>query len=586
MITTLFITLLALVIYNHLFYPFLLSKLKKGQKKNLKKISSDNINTVAVVVTAYNEEKYIDKKIKAFQQLTYTNKHLFVYDDGSTDKTESLLVKYRKIKNITIILKEKNKGKIDSLNHYINNYSNSFDYTLFTDASSTFNEDVIERLQTEFNRKNNVSVVSSAYFPHKNSKDIKYWNFQRLLKDKESFFGNVIGVHGSGYMVKNKYLSQLPINTINDDLVLPSRTISKGGKVIYSDVPTYELENDNKNDLNYTRRVRIGAGNLQQIFLCSSLLNIFKRPMTFINFFSMKVLRTLMPFIFATMALITPFIESKAVSQLATVGLICFLFYVILLSSIKGLQQNRIIGAPYYIIKSYYYSGIGSCYFLIAKRIKGWYEPIFSKRVSFIKRTFDIASALILLTLSLPVLLIAMVALKLENSSAPILFKQNRVGLIKDNEEDSIFKVIKLRTMIMDAEKETGAVFATKGDPRVTTVGRILRKSRIDEIPQFINVLKGEMSLVGPRPERPEIMLSLKKEMPDFYKRTVGVKPGITGLAQVKIGYNEALGDISEKYKMDQKYKQLSNESIFNGVYNDVKIMWTTIAIVLTMKGI
>lgn len=584
MFTIIFLVLLSLVIYNHLIYPLLLTMLSSSKIKKSLKISKTNSNKVAVVVTAYNEDKFIEQKINNFKLLNYLNKSLFIYNDGSSDKTLRILNKYINDKNITIINKTENKGKIDSINSYIRKFSSNYDYTIFTDASASLEDDFIERILGFFTN-NKISVVSSSYYPHKSSSDGKYWKYQRALKEKEEMMGNVLGVHGSGYMIKNEHLEIIPINSINDDFILPSLTIKNGCNVVYSDVPSYEMENDKEQGLNYTRRLRIGAGNLQQIFICSNLFNIFKNPLTTINFFSIKVLRTFMPFIMLTMLFLVPFIENLLLSQVSSVIFGLITLYVVLLMTIRSLQSVFLLKTPFYILKSYYYSGVGSCYFIMAKKITGWYNPLYSKRVAFNKRVFDITTAIILFTLSIPVLLLGIIAIKIENFNAPIFFVQKRVGMIKDGKEN-LFNIIKLRTMIVDAEKETGAVFAQKNDARITRVGKFLRKTRIDEIPQFLNVLNGDMSLVGPRPERPEMMEQIKKELPDFYKRTEHVKPGITGLAQVKIGYNFSLNGTEEKYKMDQEYKYKSNQSLFGSVYHDLSIMIYTVGIVVTMKGV
>lgn len=583
MFTVIFLSLLILVFYHHVLYPMFLKLLPDIKIKKLKKIKHNN-NKVAVVVTAYNEDKYIMRKIENFLNLTYKNKHLFVFNDGSNDKTYSILKKYKNRKNITIINKPKNKGKIDSINLYIKEYSFNFDYTIFSDASAYLGENFIQKIMSYF-YDNKISVVSSCYYPHNDSEDLKYWKYQRKLKNKESIMGNVLGVHGSGYIIKNSFLKSIPINSINDDFILPSLTIKGGGKVIYSDIPSYEMENDNIKNLNYTRRIRIGAGNLQQIFTSKHLLNFFKRPLTAVNFLSMKVLRAIMPFIILSIFFVSPFIEHSGMKFFVLLSESLFVFYFAILHTFKRLQKIQIINIPFYIFKSYYYSGVGAFYFIIVKRIKGWYNPLFSIRFAFIKRLFDLFSSILLLTLSLPVLLIGILALKIEDKDAPIFFKQKRVGIIKNNKEH-LFYIIKLRTMIVDAEKNTGAVFAKTNDSRITKVGKFLRKTRIDEIPQFLNVIYGDMSMVGPRPERPEIMEKIKRDFPYFYKRTENIKPGITGLSQVKIGYNQSLDDSDKKYQMDKKYQNISHESMFNGVYQDLKIMVSTVSVVLTMKGI
>ncbi len=164
------------------------------------------------------------------------------------------------------------------------------------------------------------------------------------------------------------------------------------------------------------------------------------------------------------------------------------------------------------------------------------------------------------------------VAIKLF-SPGPIFFSQTRVGL-----NGKHFKIHKFRTMIINAETETGAVWCQKKDSRVTIVGRVMRKLRIDELPQFYNILKGDMSLIGPRPERPEFVELLKQRIP-FYDERHLVKPGLTGWAQVLFPYGSSVEDAAEKLHYDLFY--IKNMSVFM----DVKIFLKTFATVLAGKG-
>lgn len=189
-----------------------------------------------------------------------------------------------------------------------------------------------------------------------------------------------------------------------------------------------------------------------------------------------------------------------------------------------------------------------------------------------LKRLLDIIVSFVILLISLPITLITAIAIKLD-SEGPVFFKQERMG-----QNGQIFNMIKFRSMRNDAEKLTGPVWSQKNDPRVTRVGRIIRKLRIDEIPQFINVLKGDMSVVGPRPERPYFVEKLSKEIP-YYKRRLKVRPGITGWAQVKHKYDESIEDVKIKLRYDLFY--IENMSI----RMDLKILFRTIFVVLFGKG-
>jgi len=189
-----------------------------------------------------------------------------------------------------------------------------------------------------------------------------------------------------------------------------------------------------------------------------------------------------------------------------------------------------------------------------------------------LKRLVDICCSVIGLALSLPFAPLVMLAIKLD-SPGPILFRQERVG-----QGDKPFVLYKLRTMRQDAEQGTGAVWAAMADPRVTRLGRFLRKSRIDEIPQLINVLQGDMSLVGPRPERPEFVGELKKIIP-YYSERHFVKPGVTGWAQVRYPYGASVEDALEKLRYDLYY--IKNISLLF----DLLIILKTIRVVLLRKG-
>jgi len=177
--------------------------------------------------------------------------------------------------------------------------------------------------------------------------------------------------------------------------------------------------------------------------------------------------------------------------------------------------------------------------------------PPFSVR--FLKRAIDILGSSIGICLILPVYPVLAMLVKLD-SKGPVFYTQIRAkGLLPHKPEESWsaprcveFRLIKFRTMQENAEKETGAVLAQKNDPRVTRLGRFMRKVRLDELPQLWNVLKGDMSHVGPRPERPELLINLAHAIPYFEERMRDCRPGLTGLAQVSLGYTGSIPENSE----------------------------------------
>jgi sugar transferase (PEP-CTERM system associated) len=190
------------------------------------------------------------------------------------------------------------------------------------------------------------------------------------------------------------------------------------------------------------------------------------------------------------------------------------------------------------------------------------------------ERAFDVLAGMCLLIVGWPFMLLTALAIKLEDGwSAPVLYRQIRVGL-----EGRHFNVLKFRSMSIDAEQDGQARWAEKRDPRVTRVGSVIRKIRFDELPQIINVLRGDMSFVGPRPERPEFVDELNEQIP-YYRERHYVKPGITGWAQLCYPYGSSTHDATEKLQYDLYY--VKNHSLLF----DLMILLQTAEVVLWGKG-
>jgi lipopolysaccharide/colanic/teichoic acid biosynthesis glycosyltransferase len=190
-------------------------------------------------------------------------------------------------------------------------------------------------------------------------------------------------------------------------------------------------------------------------------------------------------------------------------------------------------------------------------------------KVRIVKRSIDLAASLAGLAITAPLFPIIAAAIKLD-SPGPVIYKQRRAGMLLGSDRENgasrlrfvLFDMLKFRTMRDDAERGTGAVMAQKNDPRVTRIGKLLRRTRLDELPQLWCVLIGDMSLVGPRPERPELLENLAHAIPLFEERMRDVKPGITGFAQVNLGYS---GSVIEGTEIAQLREALVNPFKLDG---------------------
>ena len=213
-------------------------------------------------------------------------------------------------------------------------------------------------------------------------------------------------------------------------------------------------------------------------------------------------------------------------------------------------------------------------------------QPVSYEVVEGPRRALNVAVALVALVLTLPLWILIALAIRL-TSRGPVFYTQERIGLDvratgalsndprrKRDLGGRPFTMYKFRTMAADAERGTGAVWSCQNDPRVTLVGRFLRHTRLDELPQLINVIKGDMNIVGPRPERPSIFAELRTKIPNYQLRQ-RTRPGITGFAQVNLEYDSTLEDVAAKVRYDLEY--LSNQS----VSCDLRIMAKTVPVML-----
>ncbi|HXC24650.1 MAG TPA: sugar transferase [Gemmatimonadaceae bacterium] len=215
---------------------------------------------------------------------------------------------------------------------------------------------------------------------------------------------------------------------------------------------------------------------------------------------------------------------------------------------------------------------------------------VLRKRSELVNRAMNVTIAVLALILLAPIMLLVALMVKL-TSKGPVLYFQTRVGMdrrrrpttaVFDRRGSDVggraFQIIKFRSMRVDAEQGTGAVWATKDDPRVTPVGRFLRKTRLDEVPQLFNVIKGDMNIVGPRPERPSIFAELRRNIQEYPLRQQA-RPGLTGWAQINRAYDASLDDVRAKVRFDLEYLQRQS------FLEDIKIMARTLPVMIFNKG-
>ncbi|UJZ94138.1 sugar transferase [Photobacterium damselae subsp. damselae] len=589
---TLTLLLTFLIIYHHVIYSVGLLWFAKHLPHPTESTQTHLTQpTIAFVLPIHNEADYIEQKLANILMLDYPadKLSLYIFNDGSDDATLTQITHWQtKFKEQGIALhlehEEHNSGKVVRLNSLIHLAQQS-DFIAFTDASALLSIDGLQQAVMQFQSPSIGALTGNYLLQNGGTGEKQYWQWQNQLRYAESELGSVMGGNGAFYMVRSHLVETLPEDTINDDFILPMNVLKHGYKIVFNaHINTVEIAPTSQSQ-DYRRRQRIGAGNLQQLIRCRFILRQKNYGALWL-FLSGKGLRTVMPFILIAYFFITLMLTLTG----SILGSILFtgqcLGYSLALLPSLGFKNKYLIKLHYFVV-SYFASLIGMLRYSVGQFKRGWRHipPIDSYQpqiTSGCKRLCDIVLSLLGLGLTLPFWPLIALAIKF-NSKGPVFYRQLRVGKIEQETVD-LFEIIKFRTMYHSEKNQADLSWAKKADPRVTSVGRFLRDTRIDEIPQFINVLRGDMSLIGPRPERPELCGSLQNALPFYLERTAGLKPGLTGLAQVNHGYDNTIEDVKEKIGWDHAYA-VTLGSPWQWLKMDIYILIKTIKIMLTRKG-
>lgn len=603
-LTSLLSLIALLIIYHHIGYPLILRwwvRRQVGRVDNSLPVEITQLPELTVVMPAYNEGEYIAKKLFNLASVEYP-RHLLkiiVACDGCTDETVSIAKNtisspdFNDL-NIEVIDNPSNHGKISVLNRHLPLINSGV--IALTDVSAQLSKDAFIKAAQHFQLEE-VGVVAGTYqlTCEMNSGEAAYWKYQVSNKIGESALGAPLGVHGALYFIRAGLFQRLKADTINDDFIIPMQIVAKGFRALYdTKIISYEDEIAEQ-ELDFNRRKRISAGNLQQVFRVPQLLSPKFKGISF-AFISGKALRAFMPFLLIVFLLGSVGLSIFSFPWKWIVGIEVFTTLLVLWRHyFIAPGKFKFLDIIHYIALGHFAGLIGGTSYLLGLNQSVWTSTKIvkdtkimknlnheNKPVAIAKRTFDIFGAIFGLCLILPLVPLISLAILLE-SKGPIIFKQTRVGRAWSSHTE-IFSMFKFRTMCVDAEEKSGPVWASKSDPRITKVGWFLRKTRLDEVPQLINVLKGDMSLVGPRPERPGIYDKLEEAIPYYADRTYGVRPGITGLAQVFQGYDETIEDVRSKVSYDHAYA-LASGNIKSWFLLDIEILIRTVAVVICGRG-
>lgn len=582
------------VFYHHVIYPILLRLCAARIGAAAPPPASGDFPSITVIAPAYNEAAFIEAKLADLARLDYPADRLRIriVCDGCSDDTVArarrwIASHWSSDRDVLVVEHAVNRGKVAVLNEAIS--SADTDLIVLSDVSAALEPDALLRASAHF-ADASVGFVTGEYrlAGATAAGEADYWRYQVEVKRSEAMLGSPMGAHGAFYAFRRSSWQALEPDTINDDFVLPMRIVAAGLRGVY-DTAIVVTERDNSDArLDFHRRLRIAAGNAQQLTRTPGLADL-RRPGLAFAFLSGKAMRVVTPALMAIALLCNVILAGDGAFWHAMLGLHLGGYLLAALGLAMGARAPRALAALGYLVRGHVAGLLGGAAYVLRMRKGAWTRVAALDEDDYIdplaragKRVLDIVCALgaliVMAVLFIPIAL----AIKLD-SRGPIFYRQLRVGRATRTSTE-LFRLTKFRTMRTDAEVSTGAVWAAADDPRITRVGRFLRKSRLDELPQAWNVLLGDMSVVGPRPERPQFFERLEGAIPFYTERTYGLKPGITGLAQVSQGYDCSIEDVRSKVLYDHAYAARISRPV-QWFLTDVSIILRTFSVMVLGKG-
>jgi lipopolysaccharide/colanic/teichoic acid biosynthesis glycosyltransferase/GT2 family glycosyltransferase len=518
---------------------------------------------VSVLVPACNEAEHIEAKIEGALALAAggTPVEVLVCSDGSTDGTDDIVRRFAD-RGVRLLVNGIRLGKPATLNRLVSEAAG--DLLLLTDASAKLSQGALDVLVGALVDPA-IGLASPRYAvvgsdPSAGA-EVAYWDAEQRLRQAEAERGLLVGVAGAAYLVRRSLVAPLPEDTINDDFIVPLRVRQAGyGIAFCPDAVAWDAPTDSLGTL-YRRWARIAYGNYQMLWRHRSAFSPaggLALPMW------RKALKTVGPFLLIALAVIAIasagawFGWHAALVTLLAGGATAALPFAL---KNTGVGRVRLLRAMRYGLAAQLAYLEGAFRFATGRRDGLWRRPVSSPAaqwprpplsVRVAKRSLDLAAATVGVLVTAPLVALIAVAIKLD-SPGGVFYRQDRTRWSRDG-TPTTFYMLKFRTMCQQAEAHSGPVWAAKDDPRVTRLGRFLRKHRLDELPQLFNILVGEMTLVGPRPERPSIVATLSAQVPGYGERLAAVRPGITGWAQVQCGYDTTFDGVGDKVLHDLAY--------------------------------
>jgi lipopolysaccharide/colanic/teichoic acid biosynthesis glycosyltransferase/glycosyltransferase involved in cell wall biosynthesis len=537
---------------------------------------------VSVLVPAYNEREHIAEKLESILSWDYPQSLLevIVATDGSTDGTDEIVEIFAD-RGVRLIRARRNRGKAHALNQLFDEASG--DLWLLSDASARLSKDALLEMVARMEDAN-IGCVVARYVPNQQDRRqaSAYWSRETALKQLKSQRGLLMGAHGSGYMVRASLVEPLPNHLIHDDFIIPARIRAAGFGVAYCEAAVAVEASFDTSEQVLARAARIAWGNWQMFDRYRRWLRPTTGPFWW-TFAGHKFAKTLVPFwivsgAVSSLALIflgASAIGSPAFASSAIVGALALGMFAVTYVRPLETAARTIAGSLAGSVR--YWAGLPTPW---GARSASLPQPPLGVRI--LKRAIDVLAGLFGLVLAAPVMLVVAVAIRLD-SPGPVLFSQERVRTRIDGHEVT-FRLYKFRSMVENAEQASGPVWATEHDPRITRVGRVLRQTRLDELPQLFNVLAGDMSLVGPRPERPHFTRELRAMIPGYDDRIQAIKPGITGWAQIHCEYDTSLDSVRRKLLYDLTYVAHLYSPV-TYLLMELRILAKTVLVALTGKG-